>query len=372
MLVRTFSSVDKHKIFMWSFHFDKYACNPRAITEYLLGTVPNDYKIYWAFKKGFVPKDIDQRIRIVYKYSFTYFFAMYTSKFVVTNLRNDIMDTMFKKKKGQKYIMTWHSSIRLKRIEKDAAEQLGEKYMTRAALDSKMCDLMLSNSRMFTNQLRNAFDYKGEILENCIPRNCIYYDDEKKKKSYIDVRKNLGFNTDSKIVLYAPTFRNKSKDLKYYCIDWNKVIPAFEKMLGGDVKILLRLHPNMSKIKDLSQIIGFKDVYDITQAPDITEYMFAADAMISDYTSAMFDFIILNKPCFIYATDKDEYDRGFYWNLENLPFPLATNSEELVMCVETFNVEKYQKSINMFRDEVWGLDEDGKACERLHEWMKNN
>ena len=372
MLVRHFSSINKKRIFMWSYNFDKYACNPRAITEYLLESHPNEYEIYWAFKRGAVPKGLNNQIRIVRKYSIAYMRAMYTSKFVITNLRNDVMDTMFKKKKGQKYIMTWHSSIRLKRIEKDAAEQLGEKYMTRAALDSKMCDLMLSNSRMFTNQLRNAFDYKGEILENCIPRNGIYYDEEKKNKGYIDVRKNLGFNTDSKIVLYAPTFRNRSKDLKYYHIDWDKVIPAFEKMLGGNVKVLLKLHPNMSKIKDLSQIINFENVYDITQAPDITEYLFAADVMISDYTSAMFDFIILGKPCFIYAIDQKEYDRGFYWSLDSLPFPIATDTEKLIANIESFNAESYKKGTDYFKENIWGLEEDGKACERFYTWMKNN
>lgn len=370
MLIRTFSSINEKRVFMWSFHFDKYACNPRAITEYLLEFHSDEYEIYWAFEKGAIPNDLDKRIICVRKYSFAYFRAMYTSKFVITNLRNYVMYTMFKKKKGQKYIMTWHSSIRLKRIEKDAAEQLGEKYMKRAALDSKMCDLMLSNSRLFTSQLRNTFGYEGEILENCIPRNCMFYDETKRNMSYINIRRTMGFDFDTKIVLYAPTFRNKSSDLKYYHIDWDKVIPEFEKMLGGNVKVLLRLHPNMSRIKDLSQITNYDNVYDVTQAPDITEFLFAANAMITDYTSAMFDFAILKKPCFIYAIDKDEYDRGFYWELEQLPFPIAESEEQLVHNIELFSLESYIDSLNRFVNEVWGLNEDGQACERMYNWMR--
>ena len=372
MLVRAFSSINKKRVFLWAYHCDKFACNPRAITEYLLEISPNEYEIFWAFKKGFLPNDLDKRIKTVRKYSLAYFRAMYTSKFVITNLRNDRMDTMFKKKKGQKYIMTWHSSIRLKKIEKDASEQLGEKYMQRAVLDSKMCDLMLSNSRMFTNQLRTAFGYNGEILENCIPRNCMLYDKRRKEESYMKVRESMGFSSDCKIVLYAPTFRGGSKDLRFYQIDWNRVIPQFEKMLGGDVKVLLRLHPNMSKIKDLSSITNYKDVYDVTQAPDITEFMFAADVMISDYTSAMFDFIILDKPCFIYAIDQKEYDRGFYWNLDSLPFPIAASSQELITNIENFIPTEYKAKTEYFKKNVWGLEEDGKACERLYAWMKIN
>lgn len=371
MIIRSISPINKKRIFMSSFGFRKYACNPRAITEYLLTNHSDEYEIYWAFEKGFVPKNMDKRIRVVLKYSLDYFIAMYTSKFVIRNSRNNRMDSMFKKKKGQKYIMTWHSSIRLKKIESDAAEQLGKRYVKRAKEDSLMCDLMLSNSKMFTNQLRNSFWYKGDILENCIPRNCIYYDEKRKKESYVNIRKSMGFSQNDKIILYAPTFRN-NRNLKYYKINWNKIIPTFEKVLNSKVKVLVRLHPNMSNIEDISSITNFNNVYNITQEPDITNFMFAADIMVSDYTSAMFDFVILGKPCFIYAIDKDEYDRGFYWNLNELPFPLANNIDDLVKNITEFNIDNYNKETIRFRDNIWGLKEDGKACEIFYNWMKNN
>ena len=73
MFVRTFSSINEKRVFMWSFHFDKYACNPRAITEYLLQSHPDEYEIYWAFEKGAIPSGLDKRIICVRKYSFAYF-----------------------------------------------------------------------------------------------------------------------------------------------------------------------------------------------------------------------------------------------------------------------------------------------------------
>lgn len=372
MIVRTFSPIKNNRIFMWSYKMDKYACNPSAFTEYLLKNHPDEYEIYWAFKKGRAPQGIDNRIHVVEQYSFAYLIAMYTSKYIFSNLRNDKMDTMFRKKHGQKYIMTWHGSFALKKIEKDVAEKLGAKYVKRAMEDSKMCDLMLSNSKLYTSQIKNSFWYNGEILENCIPRNCIFYERDKIEAAYSEVRKKMGFAPDCKIVLYAPTFRGGSKDLKYYRIDWNNVIPAFEKMLDGDVKVLLRLHPNMSNMNNLESITDFDNVYNVTQAPDITEFLFAADAMISDYTSAMFDFIILDKPCFIYAIDQKEYNRGFYWSLDSLPFPIAANSQELIANIENFTPTAYKEKTNDFKNNVWGLEEDGKAGDRLYEWMKKN
>lgn len=371
-VISRLTSINKKRVFMWSYHFDKYSCNPKYITEYLLKNFPDEYEIYWAFKNNAIPKNLDKRINIVKKYTLAYFKAMYSSKFVITNLRNDRMDSMFKKKRGQKYIMTWHASFALKKVEKDAAIQLGAKYVKRAKDDSRMCDLMLSNSKFTTNQLKNSFWYDGEILEKCIPRNSIFYDEKTKKEIYKKVRQSMGFESDCKIVLYAPTFRGGNKDLRFYQIDWDKIIPHFENMLGDNVKVLLRLHPNMTHIKDLNSITNYNNVYDVTQAPDITDFMFAADAMISDYTSAMFDFIILGKPCFIYAIDKDEYDRGFYWKLEDLPFPLATNTEELARNIDMFDSTVYRANTEKFKNEVWGLDEDGMACERLYNWMNNN
>lgn len=369
MLIRKITKVNKNQIICWSYSFKKYACNPRFITEFLLDNAP-EYKIYWAFDEFFDASKLDSRICVVKKNSLKYLYILYTSKFIFYNTRNNIFESFFLKKDSQKYIMTWHSSIRLKRIEKDAIEQLGRTYERRAKKDSSMCDLMLSNSKLYTNLIRNSFWYDGEILEKCVPRNDIFYDKRKIAESYRFVRESMGFSQKSKIVLYAPTFRGESLDLKYYSINWDKVLPYLQNILGDDVEVLVRLHPNLANIKNIDSIINYNHVHNITKAPDITEFLFAADIMISDYTSAMFDSIILCKPCFIYAVDKDEYDRGFYWTFEQLPFPFAESEEQLISNIISFDLNKYYKSLDKFKSEIWGLDEDGCACERLYNWMK--
>lgn len=372
MIVRFLTKVNNRKVFCWSYGAAQYACNPRALTEYILDTVVGDYDIYWAFTRKFNVSDLDPRIHIVRKYSLSYLYALYTSKFIFSNKRNDWLDSMFIKKSSQKYNMMWHGSFPLKRIEKDALESLGSKYERRAKRDSAMCDLMLSNSKMFTNLIRSSFWYDGEILEQCLPRDDIFYNKEKIAAVYRNVRQSMGFSSDSKIVLYAPTFRNNSKDLKYYRIDWSSVIPCFESMLGGKVEILVRLHPNMAGIKGIDTLTDQPHVHNVTQAPDITEFLFAADVMISDYTSAMFDFTILRKPCFIYTIDRKEYDRGFYWTFGQLPFLLAENEEQLKQNIEHFSIEDYEQRLDKFQAEIWGLNEDGRSCERLLSWMKAN
>ena len=100
MIVRNFTKVDEHKVFCWSYNFRKYACNPRAITEYLLDNAP-EYKIIWAFDRKFDTSKLDSRIKVVRVYSFDHLIALYSSKFVFYNTRNYQFDSMFIKKRSQ-------------------------------------------------------------------------------------------------------------------------------------------------------------------------------------------------------------------------------------------------------------------------------
>ncbi len=372
LIIRNFSKVKNNQIFCWSYHFSKYSCNPKAITEYILENVPDDFEIYWAFDSKNIPKELDNRIRVVVQYNFKYLVALYTSKFIITNSRNNKYDSMFIKKKNQKYIMTWHGSIGNKPIEKDAIETLGNKYKRIAIEDSSMCDLMLSNCKRFTNQIRDAFWYKGEILEKCIPRNDLFYNHSYILKIYEDVRNELGFTPETKIVLYAPTYRGNNNSLEFYHINWDFIIPHLEKLLGNSVEVLVKLHPNMSHVNNIGFLTHFEHVHDITQVADIQRYLFAANVMISDYSSTMFDFALLRRPCFTFAVDRADYERGFYFTLEQLPFPIAESNIQLANCIRVFKQDKYIRDINNCFDNTFGLDEDGHACERLLAWMRNN
>ena len=109
-------------------------------------------------------------------------------------------------------------------------------------------------------------------------------------------------------------------------------------------------------------------VIDATMYPDVQELLAAADAMLTDYSSAIFDFILTGRPGFILAEDYDAYEqvRGFYYPLTETPFPLARTEEELLERIEEFEEENYQKKINAFLQEK-GSVEDGKAAERVAE-----
>ena len=63
---------------------------------------------------------------------------------------------------------------------------------------------------------------------------------------------------------------------------------------------------------------------------DMQELMVSADMLITDYSTTMFEFYMMKKQCLLYMPDRDSYDRGFYFNLTELPFAQSTTISSLV------------------------------------------
>ena len=76
--------------------------------------------------------------------------------------------------------------------------------------------------------------------------------------------------------------------------------------------------------------------------------------------------MLSKKPGFIFATDVEKYntDRGFYYPLEQTPFPVASNNDKLIENIQNFDMTKYQQNVEQFLQEK-GCMEDGQASERV-------
>ncbi len=360
--------IKRGRVVCWAYNFQQYSCNPRYLTEYLLKHNP-EFEIYWVFRKSVNTSELPEGVRSVRFRTWEYLRLMASAEFLLTNARTDPWRIYWHKRKGQKYAMLWHAGVALKRIEADAADKLSFSYLQRAKADSKVCDLMISGCRMQTTLQRERFWYDGEILERGIPRNDIFFNTSLHDELRSHVAAYYGIDPDSRIILYAPTFR-VDFSTKPYAIDWTRVIPAISRMYGGQkVTVLVRMHPNLIGKVDISHLIAYEYVCDATHYHDMQELLSIADMLITDYSSSMFDFAMQGRPCLLYATDAKAYDRGFYFNLNELPFPLAENKEQLLSAIDSFDSEAYAACLNTFFTERVGLKEDGHAAEALAEWM---
>ena len=370
-VVRLIFPVQSGRVACWAYNFKQYGCNPRYLTEYMLEHYP-DFEICWIFRRGVDCSQIDPRIKIVRFKSWQYFKLMATAEFFVTNSRTDPYHIYWRKRNKQQYLMLWHGGAALKQVERDVEHKLGYSYVQKAKRDSKVCDLMISGCRANTELIRRSFWYSGEILEEGIPRNDMFFNGELHANVRRRIFEDYNLVEGSRIVLYAPTFRSNGS-LEPYRIDWGEVVPRLEQRFGGDkVTVFLRLHPNLLRRANTASLINHPSVVDVTRYHDMQELLCISDMLITDYSSSMFDFAMLNRPCLLYATDVEEYDRGYYYDFTELPFPLARNIEELKALIEKFDEDKYKSDLELFLQSRLGLKERGVASKALAEWIQNH
>lgn len=358
------------RVVCWAYNYKQYGCNPRYLSEYLIEHYP-DIEVVWIFRRGVDTSAVDSRIRCVRFRTWEYMKMMASAEFLVTNSRTDPWHAYWHKRPEQKYLMLWHGGAALKRVERDVESKLGFSYVQKAKRDSKVCDLMISGCRANTELIKRSFWYSGEILEEGIPRNDIFFDTEAHARLRERITKQYNLAAESRIVLYAPTFR-RSGSIEPYRIDWQRVIPTLEKMLGGSVTVFLRLHPNLIGKTDTSELRNHPAVIDLTRYPDMQELMCVSDLLVTDYSSSMFDYAMLRRPCVLFATDLEEYDRGYYYDFSELPFPLARNNEQLISLITGFDHERYHQRLESFLTERLGLKERGVAAKMLAEWIDRN
>lgn len=368
LIIRCFTRVHKGRMMCWAYTFKQYSCNPRYLTEHLLEN-NTEFEIFWVFRGNVDTSGVDKRIKCVRYKSLQYYILVNTAEFFITNARTDPYRIYWHKRKGQKYVMLWHGGVALKRIEKDAEDQLSYSYLKKAKIDSKVCDLMVSGCRFQTSLLKEKFWYDGEILERGIPRNDVFFDKARHPEMKERICHKYGISPDSRIVLYAPTFR-RNKSIEPYRIDWSRVVPELRKIYDTEkISILLRLHPNLIGKADASSLINDESVIDVTRYHDMQELLCVSDLLITDYSSSMFDITMLKKPCMLYATDIEKYNRGYYFDFAELPFPLARNEEELIGNIRTFDSAAYDESVESFFEKHIGLCEDGNASKAIAGWL---
>lgn len=344
--------IDCQKVVCSNFNGKGFGDNPKYISREL--SKKGSMKIYWltADNTQSYPEYITP---IKYK-SLISIYHLATAKVWIDNNRKE---PYISKRKKQVYLQTWHGSIALKKIEKDAESSLNDFYISNAKRDSKMINLMISNSSFADNMFGKSFWYDGKIIKSGSPRLDILFDHDIEKS----IRKQLRIKEESFVILYAPTFRN-SQRLDVYDINVEWVKKAFEALGHEHVVFLFRVHPNLLNRIEIDKWNG---VIDVSQYADVYELLAISDVLITDYSSLMFEFpTAIAKPVFCYAKDIEEYDRGFYFNLDDLPFSVSKSNEELVMSIKNFDKKKYKHKLDLFYSGI-GLKEDGHASERIAE-----
>lgn len=364
-MISSMSPINVNKIVICSYYGRGFSDNAKYIAMECIKRKLN-YDIVWLVSNMENNEEFPQNIRLVKYGTVDAVKELATAKMWIDNSRKNYYT---RKRKNQLYIQTWHGGIALKKIEKDAEDALNKSYVKFAKKDSKNADVFISNSKFNTNMYKDAFWYEGEVLECGVPRNDLFFNNIKETSE--KVKSFFNIDSNKKIIMYAPTFR-KDNNLEVYKFDYEKCVQEFNKRFSEEYVMLIRLHPNVFH-KSTELNFNADNVLNASFYPDMQELLVATDILITDYSSSMFDFMLTKKPCFIYASDIKDYsdDRGFYFELEKLPFVISKSTEEMIRNIESFDKERYLEQVDKFLKEQ-GCVDDGNASSRVVDWIENN
>jgi len=343
----------------------RYSDSPRALHAWLQPRVRAEH--VWladpAHRRGF-PADV----RTVAYGSPECVAALESADLVVGNTH---IEVEWQKRPGSTYLQLWHGTP-LKTVHRDV-RWAPPGRLDWLELDIDRWDYLLSPSPASTPRLRSAFRWGGKVLELGYPRNDVLQPprvDEVRART----RAALGLADDETVVLYAPTFRDRMLPDRGTPLELALDVPRLVADLGPNVRVLTRVHYFMTDRLKPSDVPG---VLDVSWHPDIAELYAAADVLVTDYSSAMFDFAVTGKPLIFYTYDLETYrdvDRGFYFELEPVaPGPVVRTQEALTQALNDLpGVRRaYAEHYKAFRQTYCALD-DGRATKRLGRFVKSH
>lgn len=351
--------VEEGKIFFVTFQ-GNYTCNPKYICEWLIRQGYTG-KMVWVTddRTDEAVKSFPKEVKVVRRNSREYQKELYSAQVWIDNAFNITRVPIIKKKK-QIYIETMHGAMGIKKIGPEDIKN--GKRNKRGFRCGKYTDYIISNSLFEEEVYKNSFWKDSQILPYGHPRNDMLVTLSSVKKDEIvrKVKRQLHLSEDSKIVLYAPTFRNY--EWTGQKLDLQELRKNLERLWGGKWNIVVRQHPSEMR----ENICLGEGIVNGNSYKDIQELMLAVDVGITDYSSWIYDYVLLRRPGFIYAPDEDLYDveRGFYYPLEETPFGIAHDSQEMIELVRNFDMEQYQNRVEKFLKDR-GCYEQGDACSKV-------
>jgi len=355
--------IEQNKVFVMTFD-NRYSCNPKAIVEELLSR-HSGLKIVWTYtgKEEDARNHFPQGITLVRRGSLKMIREQLSSKVWLDNGINCLWFGV-PKKKDQIYINTWHGSLGIKKYSGDRM------WLRIAAKAAGSTDYCITNSTFEEKIFRDNLWPNSQMLPFGHARNDILFRKEKHHRIRENICKQLGVPFETKMFLYAPTFRD-DHNTSWMTLDFSRLRNNLEKRFGGKWVILLRFH-----FKDRDNTCwrkGYEAEYiDASRVPDMYQLMIASDAGCSDYSSWIYDYLLLDRPAFLYLPDLSEYDeeRGFTYPIRTTPFPKAENNDEMENVVLNYDADAYKRAKEAFLKEK-GCYEDGNAASRAAAFIES-
>jgi CDP-glycerol glycerophosphotransferase len=336
-----------------------YLCNPRAIYEKAREMVPGMRGV-WVVNQdaaGAMPPGVEYVVAGTREY----YDVIARAGYLVNNVN---FPNYLVKREGTTHVMTHHGTP-VKRMGFDLLDTPGAEPRVNFPALLRRCrrwDYSVAQNVFTTVEWERAFPTTYESLEVGYPRNDVLANATEEQVRRI--RDELGVRPGQHVVLYAPTHREYQEGY-VPMLD----LAAVADGLGPDYVVMARLHYLYDADPHLRELHAQGRVRDVAEYPSVEDLCLAADVLVTDYSSIMFDYAVLDRPIVIHAPDWEEYRtrRGTYFDLvAEAPGAVTRTEQELIEAFQTGVVwgEDARRMRTSFRARFCSLD-DGRAAERV-------
>ena len=283
------------------------------------------------------------------------------SKYAFINDVNNVIGSLTLRKQTI-LVQTWHGCGAFKKFGFHINSNLEKRFYPK-------CNMVTVSSPAVVPIYKEAMGLDAQMI--CplgVSRTDLFFRREQCQKMREQCFKKLGGRGKKKYILYAPTFRGNA----HYAEMPHLLEPQeLYDFLGEEYVILFKGHPAMRESVAVTK--EYKDFYrDVSKGYTIEELMLASDLCITDYSSLIFEYALLDKPMIFYAYDSREYEqeRGFYFSYEEfIPGAYCTTSQQVIQEVLQPSGE-YGEKRKEFCEKFMSAC-DGHATERIIEQIQN-
>lgn len=326
----------------------KELCENPSYEEYTIYL--SCYKSLLQSRRKFLKEyGLDERVQLVSTANAGYFKILATVKYLIND---NTFTYAFIKRPEQVYLNTWHGTP-LKTLGKRIKNDYGA--IGNAQRNFYMADYLLYPNEFTMEHM--VEDYmlanigSADILLTGYPRNTVFLSEGRKK----EIRRKYGME-ELEVFAYLPTWRGKLGNVTSE--QQNEILYGYLKELDEKLtenqRVFVKLHPISVKAIDLS---AFRKVLPFpTDTYETYEFLNATDGLITDYSSIFFDYAITRKKIILFTYDKEEYteDRGFYFSMDELPFPQVNTVDALLACMnepKTYDDTEFLKRFCPYENE---------------------
>lgn len=358
----------KKRVFFISFSGKQYSDSPKVISEKLHEIAP-DVEIIWLGNEK-VKHVVPSYVKCVSVSSLKSIKYMAQANVWVAN--SLLSNGMYKGRKTL-YIQTFHGDRGFKKCGYDATFDMGEIYQkyNRRYFEEKKCDYYLTGSIFAEHFAKVAYGINCPFLKHGIPRNDILVNFSQLLPQIRSIKVNLKIEPEKKILLYAPTFRDYSRDVQNVSVDLTECLDVLCQN-GEDWICLMRAHSATSNL-----LLQRKDnrVKNVSDYMDMADLLLIADCLITDYSSSAGDFVLTNRPIVLTHFDINEYtsnSRTLCFDPKEPGYLIAYNQNELnhiLSQLSEYDHNAISEKVNSF----YGTYESGKSadyvCEIIQKWL---